>query len=119
MLRAVARRGHEHWCHWHFGGGCSLRLSIGGAVFDYASGVLRRVAPDAPDGRGRHVNGASFDTVYPKQGAKDFLAARGFSVPEGRAFAPDAVEAALAYAATLGGPVCVKPNHGKKGINVA
>lgn len=120
VLRVAAARGHRHWMLWPYGEStCLLRVAIGDTVFGYAGGVLRRMDPDAPNGRGRHINGRGFLTAQSKQATREALAACGCAVPEGRSFAPDAVAAALAYAADLGGPVCVKPDRGQRGVNVA
>lgn len=121
VLRAAIARGHRHWMHWRFGDGrLLLRLAVGGAIYSYRSGTLTRIPPATPNGRGRHINGAAFDLIHSKHATKQALAARGFAdaTPEGRCFAPDAIDAAVAYAATLDGAVCVKPDFGKKGINV-
>lgn len=120
VLRVAAARGHRHWMLWPYGDTtCLLRVAIGDTVFGYAGGVLRRMDPGAPNGRGRHINGRGFRTAQSKQATRVALAACGCPVPEGRSFAPDAVAAALAYAAALGGPVCVKPDRGQRGVNVA
>lgn len=120
LLCAAAARGHRHWMLWPYGETtCLLRVAIGDTVFGYSGGVLRRMDPGAPNGRGRHINGRGFQTAQSKQATREALAACGCAVPEGRGFAPDAVAAALAYAADLGGPVCVKPDRGQRGVNVA
>lgn len=121
LLVALAPRGHRHWMVWLYQTGrYLLHAQIAEAVFSFAAGALRRIDPAAPNSRGRHINGAAHKTVRSKHAAKQTLTARGFTCfPEGRRFAPDEVEAALAYAAGLGGAVCVKPDLGTNGINVA
>lgn len=121
LLEVVAARGHRHWMLWLYRTGrYQLRIGIGDAVFGFAVGALRRVDPPAPDGHDRHINGPDRDRINAKHGTKLTLAAHGITcVPEGRHFAADAVVDALAYAAALGGPVCVKPDRGSQGVNVA
>lgn len=121
VLRVAAARGHRHWMHWRFGDGrLLLRLRVGPAVFSYCAGALLRVPAATPNARGRHINGDAFDLVCSKHATKAALAARGFTTfPEGRRFAAADVAAAVAYAVTLGGPICVKPEFGTKGTNVA
>lgn len=121
LLDVVAARGHRHWMLWvYHSGRYQLRIGIGAAMFGFTAGALRRIDPPSPDGPARHINGAARDLIRAKHGTKQSLAARGVTwVPEGRRFAADAVEAALAYAASLGGPVVVKPDRGSQGLNVA
>lgn len=120
LLDVISARGHRHWMVWLFHSGrYLLHIRIADAVFSFASGVLRRMDPAAPDGRGLHINGRAFESIHHKAATKRTLAAHGFTCfPEGRRFAPDEVEAALAYAAALGGPICVKPDGGSMGVNV-
>jgi D-alanine-D-alanine ligase-like ATP-grasp enzyme len=120
LLSVAAARGHRHWMLWPYGGGpCLLRVAIGDVVFGYSGGMLRRMDPGAPNGRGRHINGRAFNIAHSKQATRAFLLEHGFAAPQGRSFAPDEVVAALAFAETLAGPVCVKPEFGQTGIGVA
>lgn len=121
LLGVVAARGHRHWMLWLYRTGrFQLRIGIGAAVFGFASGALHRVDPAAPNGPPDHINGANRHRINAKQRTKETLAGHGVTcVPEGRRFAADGVAAALAYAAALGGPVCVKPDSGSQAVNVA
>lgn len=121
VLRVARDRGHACFMVWLLDRDARryrLGIRIGGAVFGYRSGALRRLDPNFPAARGVHVNAGAFQTVISKQGTRDYLAERGFPAPEGRVFDAHETDAALAYAEALGWPVCVKPDIGKKGLFV-
>jgi D-alanine-D-alanine ligase-like ATP-grasp enzyme len=103
--RLVARPG-RHPAPW-------LVLRVGGGSWHFRAGVLLRGTVDGPP---RHINGRAANVTIDKLATKHVLAAAGIAVPRGRVFASDGGYGALAYAAGLGLPVCVKPNRGRKGI---
>ncbi len=119
VLRVARDRGHACFMVWmlEMGRPKSYRLGmrIGGSVFSFKSGSVRRQTQEFPLARGEHINGPIFPTVVSKQRTRAFLAERGFPAPAGRVFATGEADAALAYARELGWPVCVKPDQGKKG----
>jgi cyanophycin synthetase len=123
MLRVARERGHDCYMTWLLNTpktrSYRLGMRIGGSVFSFRYGSMRRQNPAFPLSKGDHINTAAFPTVVSKQRTKDFLAARGFPVPEGRVFDSADIEAACDYAEALGWPVCVKPDLGKKGYFVA
>ena len=92
-----------------------LRLRVGERVYCYARGTLRHGTDDAADPLGPHVNGDLARLTGNKAAVKDRLRAAGLATPEGALFGDDAQEAALAYAARLARPVCIKPNGGWAG----
>lgn len=92
-----------------------LKLPVNGRVFYFARGALMIGGAD-PWGRlGRHVNEDANLLIRDKHRAKDFLRARGFSVPAGTVFRRADLASALRAFDGFGGPVCVKPNQGQKG----
>ncbi len=123
VLRVARERGHDCFMTWLLNtpraNSFRLGMRIGGAVFSFRSGRLTRQDPAFPLSKGDHINTTAFPTVVSKQRTKDFLAARGFPVPEGRVFESAEIDAACDYAEVLGWPVCVKPDEGKKGYFVA
>lgn len=119
MYRMAEIRGHESWMIRHVQADGQrthiLGLRVDGAVFSYRRGWLRRIDPRYPLSRGVHINTTAFAVVDSKQATKDFLAARGFPVPAGRMFSRWDIEEAVRFAEALGWPICVKPDHGRKG----
>src|SRR4051794_4725838 len=91
----------------------------------------------APDGRHTYFRNTHFDlngqgaaeTAHDKDYAAYFLSRMGYPVPEGKAFYSDDwaravhsdrdIQAAYAYARSLGFPVIVKPNRESQGAWVA
>ncbi len=96
-----------------------LRLHVDGRRFLYRQGVLLHGHDDPDRPFGPHVNGADAARTTDKERTKAILAAAGIPLPEGRLFAEDAQADAVAYAAALGGPVCIKPNRGWAGQYVS
>jgi D-alanine-D-alanine ligase-like ATP-grasp enzyme len=92
-----------------------LRLIVGKSGFYFRAGALRHASGADPDLPGLHINGDAIRVSSSKGDTKKVLAAAGLSVPMGRVFASDQPDDAVAYAATLGDPVCVKPDKGAKG----
>lgn len=95
-----------------------LRLEIAGRTYFYRAGVLRY--PDGEDREipGFHINSRAIGITADKSLTARTLRQAGLSVPRGESFSTGDVEAALAYAAALGGPVCVKPTKGQKSMLV-
>lgn len=94
-----------------------LALYLESSTWQFRAGVLR-AAPAAAATRGPHINGAAVSVTTDKMATKNALDRAGLAVPRGRLFGRDGVYGAIAFAAGLGGPVCVKPNRGRKGILV-
>jgi D-alanine-D-alanine ligase-like ATP-grasp enzyme len=92
-----------------------LRFAVAPVEYDFRAGVLSRVSQENPELPGRHVNGEARAITTSKSDTKAILRAAGLSVPVGRSFDHKCMDDAVAYAATFPGPVCVKPNRGKKG----
>lgn len=91
----------------------ALRLTINGALFYYHRQLLSRATPD---GRlGDPINGAAAPVLYSKYDTKAVLAAAGVPVPAGRRFQSGELAAALRYAATCPGPLCVKHDTSANG----
>jgi cyanophycin synthetase len=95
-------------------GGPWLVIRIGPTAWYYRAGVLRAES-EAPGELGDHLNGRSRLIMRDKAATKRALAAAGLPVPQGRLFSRDEAYAAMAYAASLGRVLCVKPNTGAKG----
>lgn len=92
-----------------------LAVQVGTTLWHMRRGTWRLDAAGSP---GEHINGAAADLMLDKSATKALLSAAGLPVPRGRVFASDAVWGAIAYAAGLGRPVCVKPNDGRRGVLV-
>ncbi|KQT56081.1 hypothetical protein ASG52_24485 [Methylobacterium sp. Leaf456] len=92
-----------------------LRLRVGTRTYCYARGTLRHGSDDPADPLGAHVNGPLARFTADKAAVKERLRAVGIATPEGALFAGDAQEDAIAYALSLGRPVCIKPNGGWAG----
>lgn len=90
-----------------------LELRFGPSVFYYRTGVLRQARPDGSVGW--NINRPAVRHTMSKSRAKALLAANGFPVPIGRSFNAADAAAAAAFAARIGGAVCVKPDGGMKG----
>lgn len=93
-----------------------LKLDVGGRDYFYANGVLLDGARRLGKVPGFPVNGRASRTTSDKAATKAVLAAIGLSVPHGEFFDRADRAAALDFAASLGTPVCIKPNTGKEGI---
>lgn len=92
-----------------------LMMRLAGVTWYVRRGTWRVDAGGVP---GEHVNGAAADLMLDKTATKALLAGAGIPVPTGRVFPPDGAWGAIAYAAGLGRPVCVKPNAGRRGALV-
>ena len=95
-----------------------LQMEIKGQTYFYSRGILLVDTEPVQDSLGNHINGKAVELTVDKAGLKKHLSDHGFSVPKGAAFHKTEIAKALAFALTLNGPVCVKPNTGRKGILV-
>lgn len=100
------------------GGRLWLTFSLSGTRFFYAYGALLVGTGGSGDALGRFINTPADRLIRDKSALNQRLAGIGVPVPYGRLFGRDQAAAALAFADTLAGPVCLKPNHGSRGILV-
>ncbi|MGV3524025.1 MAG: hypothetical protein ACO1RX_07365 [Candidatus Sericytochromatia bacterium] len=91
-----------------------LRVAVGDQPWFFRYGVWLR----AIDGSSPHVNGSSVRLTRSKSLTKAFLASRGFSVPAGVLYRSDFPAAARDFASLFGRPLCLKPDRGRKGLDV-
>lgn len=92
-----------------------LQLLPGRRTYFYRLGALRRALPDRPGWIGDPINGDAALLTMDKAATKALLAAAGISTPTGSVFGREQLPTALAFFRRLGGPVCLKPNDGRKG----
>jgi D-alanine-D-alanine ligase-like ATP-grasp enzyme len=95
-----------------------LRFRVGSRAFQYRRGVLRVETDPASDLRGPHVNGQARAVTKSKSLCKAFLAEVGVPTPRGAVFQAAEGAVAMAYFRLLGRPACIKPDAGRKGMNV-
>ena len=100
------------------GGRLWLTFELGGTRFFYADGCLLIADDDHGDALGRFINSPADRLVRNKTRLAHHLAQAGIPVPEGRSFTRGDVGAAMTYAASLKGPVCLKPDRGARGVLV-
>ncbi len=95
-----------------------LRLRFGTHDFFFRRGLLLDSAGQRGTVLGSPLNGRGIGISRDKVATKAVLDAAGISTPTGRLFGAGEEKAALAFAAELGGPICVKPRIGSHGFLV-
>jgi D-alanine-D-alanine ligase-like ATP-grasp enzyme len=94
-----------------------LRLKIGWRRYMYREAVMY-VADGPFMWRTRHINRKAPLITSSKHRTSALLRAAGMSVPEGRVFQGNEVDAALDYFRSLGREVCLKPDRGFAGDGI-
>lgn len=96
-----------------------LHLRFGARSFYFAAGVLLDGSRPTGAALGALVNGRADLVSRDKGQANAVMRAAGVAVPDGRVFRRGEEDAAVGYALSLGGDVCVKPTTGSFGFLVA
>lgn len=95
-----------------------LAVDLPGRIVHFQAGRILVGPPGTPLEQCRYLNAASQPMANDKLASKIVLGILGFPVPEGMAFPPSEAGAAIAYALSRRGPVCLKPVDGSLGEGV-
>lgn len=96
------------------GAGATLRIETPTAAFDYRQQQLFHVNANVCE----PINGPVAADLFLKHEGKAVIEAAGGAPPHGALFGRDQISAALAFAASLRGEICIKPNGGANGHRV-